>query len=243
MLLYNTNGTVSDIQINAIIDGIVTSSLVTAPTIQQAFEASASNAAYQTANPTNKNRNTGSLYIKSGDTSKSDLRFARTKTNTTDKAAFATKYPTSADLHTRGMRKVATIPANTSLSQIVEDRLVLNVATPSLKDGSQSPTFETITADKFTTTYSNGSVLVVGDDTIVTDVNLQNGLGVIGQQVATKGWVKFGNSGPLVGFNNTDNFPAAGDGIYSVTGSMLIKTNKLYFFNGGASNNGWSQII
>jgi hypothetical protein len=44
MLLYNTNGTVSDIQINAIIDGKVTSSLVTAPTIQQSFEASASNA-------------------------------------------------------------------------------------------------------------------------------------------------------------------------------------------------------
>jgi hypothetical protein len=88
-------------------------------------------------------------------------------------------------------------------------------------------------------------VLVVGDDTIVTDVNLENGLGVIGQQAGTKGWVKFGSgsNAPLVGFNNTDNFPAAGDGVYSVTGSMLIKTNKLYFFNGGASNNGWSQII
>lgn len=44
MLLYNTNGTISDIQINAIINGLVTSSLVTAPTIQQAFEASSSNA-------------------------------------------------------------------------------------------------------------------------------------------------------------------------------------------------------
>jgi hypothetical protein len=243
MLLYNTDGTVSNIQINAIIDGKVTSSLVTAPTIYQAFEASASNAAYQTANPTTRNRNTGSLYVKSGDTTQSTIRFARTKRNGTEASASMVQYPTSVDLHTRGMRKVATIAANTSLSQIVEDRLILNVDTPSLKDGSQSPTFETITADKFTTTYSNGSVLVVGDDTIVTDVNLENGLGVIGQQAGTKGWVKFGNSGPLVGFNNTDNFPAAGDGIYSVTGSMLIKTNKLYFFNGGASNNGWSQII
>ena len=44
MLLYNTNGTVSDIVIKAIINGKVTSSLETAPTIQQAFEASASNA-------------------------------------------------------------------------------------------------------------------------------------------------------------------------------------------------------
>jgi hypothetical protein len=44
MLIYNNNGTVSDIQLNAIIDGVPTSSLVTAPRIQQAFEASASNA-------------------------------------------------------------------------------------------------------------------------------------------------------------------------------------------------------
>ena len=194
---------------------------------------SSSQDATETAYPTNRNRtNTGYTYLSSATVQ---------KTYSTN--SYAVLNPTSADLHTRGMRKVATIPANTSLSQIVEDRLVLNVDTPSLKDGSQSPTFETITADKFTTTYSNGSVLVVGDDTIVTDVNLENGLGVIGQQAGTKGWVKFGNSGPLVGFNNTDNFPAAGDGIYSVTGSMLIKTNKLYFFNGGASNNGWSQII
>ena len=205
--------------------------------ITQAINAGSSSAeAYALAFPTNRNRtNTGSLYIKSSATVQKTY-----STNT-----YEVLNPTSADLHTRGIRKVATIPANTSLSQIVEDRLILNVDTPSLKDGSQSPTFETITADKFTTTYSNGSVLVVGDDTIVTDVNLENGLGVIGQQAGTKGWVKFGSgsNAPLVGFNNTDNFPAAGDGVYSVTGSMLIKTNKLYFFNGGASNNGWSQII
>ena len=204
--------------------------------ITQAINAGSSSAeAYALAFPTNRNRtNTGYTYLSSATVQ---------KTYSTN--SYAVLNPTSADLHTRGMRKVATIPANTSLSQIVEDRLVLNVDTPSLKDGSQSPTFETITADKFTTTYSNGSVLVVGDDTIVTDVNLQNGLGVIGQQVGTKGWIKFGSgsNAPLVGFNNTDNFPAAGDGVYSVTGSMLIKTNKLYFFNGGASNNGWSQII
>ncbi len=49
MLLYNTNGTVSDIQINAIIDGKVTSSLVTAPTIHASFIASASNATLMNA--------------------------------------------------------------------------------------------------------------------------------------------------------------------------------------------------
>ena len=40
-LFYNTDGTVSNIEINAIIYGKVTSSLVTTPTIQQSFEASA----------------------------------------------------------------------------------------------------------------------------------------------------------------------------------------------------------
>ena len=68
-LFYNTDGTVSNIEINAIIYGKVTSSLATTPTIQQSFEASASNAAAQTATPTRTNRtNTGSLYVKSGAT-------------------------------------------------------------------------------------------------------------------------------------------------------------------------------
>lgn len=48
-LFYNTNGTVSNIEINAIIDSKVTSSLITTPTIQQAFEASASKVIYQNA--------------------------------------------------------------------------------------------------------------------------------------------------------------------------------------------------
>ena len=68
-LFYNTDGTISEVIINAIINGKVTSSLATTPTIQQSFEASASNAAAQTANPTRTNRtNTGSLYVKSGAT-------------------------------------------------------------------------------------------------------------------------------------------------------------------------------
>lgn len=48
-LFYNTDGTVSNVVINAIIDGKVTSSLATTPTIQQSFEASASQAIYMSA--------------------------------------------------------------------------------------------------------------------------------------------------------------------------------------------------
>ena len=49
MQLYNNNGTISDKTINAIIEGRVTSSLEIAPTIQQALQASASNAIYMNA--------------------------------------------------------------------------------------------------------------------------------------------------------------------------------------------------
>jgi hypothetical protein len=48
-LFYNNDGTISEIEIKAMIFGKVTSSLVTAPTIQQAFQASASKAIYMSA--------------------------------------------------------------------------------------------------------------------------------------------------------------------------------------------------
>ena len=48
-LFYNTNGGVSEIIINAVINGKVTSSLATTPTIQQSFEASASSAIFMNA--------------------------------------------------------------------------------------------------------------------------------------------------------------------------------------------------
>ena len=68
MLIYNTNGTVTDIQINAIVDGKITSSLVTPPNIIDSFNAatasaiitnaityaSSSAAAYMLAYPTDK---------------------------------------------------------------------------------------------------------------------------------------------------------------------------------------------
>jgi hypothetical protein len=78
-VFYNTNGTVSQIVVNAIINGKVTSSLVTAPNIQQSIEASASNAiisaslsagsssvqAYNLAYPTGSPNNAGYTYLSS----------------------------------------------------------------------------------------------------------------------------------------------------------------------------------
>ena len=106
MLLYNTNGTVSNIQINAIIDGVPTSSLITAPTIQQAFDASASKAivsssisagsssiaAFELAYP--KSTNTSNL----GTTYKSSATVQKTYSTN----SYAVLNPTSVDLHTRG---------------------------------------------------------------------------------------------------------------------------------------------
>lgn len=48
-LIYKLNGVVEEVVINAIMDYKVTSSLAVAPTIQQAFEASASKAIYMNA--------------------------------------------------------------------------------------------------------------------------------------------------------------------------------------------------
>lgn len=106
MLLYNTDGTVSDIVINGIFNYRVTSSLATAPTIQQAFEASASNAII--VNATNAgsssavanglgfstSTNTSNL----GTTYKSSATIQKTYSTNT----YAALNPTSADLHTRG---------------------------------------------------------------------------------------------------------------------------------------------
>jgi len=63
---------------------------------------SSSQNATETAYPTNTNpTNTGYTYLSSNPT-QSTIRFARTRTEATDAAAFMTKYPTSTDLHIRG---------------------------------------------------------------------------------------------------------------------------------------------
>jgi hypothetical protein len=275
MLLYNTNGTVSNIQINAIIDGVVTSSLVTAPTIQQAFEASASNAiinkaitagsssnaAYELGNPKSTNTsNLGTTYLSSATTSGSiyphvqypwpsgsaasgSSLFANGVLVSSSKQAEEVKYPTSADLHTRGQRKTIMYPANSSFNSIIDGRVELTIGT-SLTDASVSPIFNTINASKFTTTYSNGDVLVIGDDTKIVDVNLQNGMAIVGQQQSNRGWVKFGSGSntPVWGHNgNQAALPAPGDGLYAVTGSLLVSSSKLLFYNGSGAS-GWAVL-
>ena len=109
---------------------------------------------------------------------------------------------------------------------------------------SISPKFNTIQASKFTTTYSNGTVLVIGDDSKIVDVNLSNGMGIVGQQQNNRGWVKFGTNGPLWGHNgNQATLPTPGDGLYAVTGSLMVSSSKLMYYNGtGSLPLGWTAI-
>jgi hypothetical protein len=135
------------------------------------------------------------------------------------------------------------VAGNTTLDAIIDGRITADIDTASLQDGSTSPKLKSVTAKKFTTTYSNGTVLVVGDDVNIKDVNVGNGIGVIGTQNSTRGWVKFGTNGPLIGYNSAAAKPSPGDGLYAITGSLLISASKLLYYNGAAGNSGWSVIV
>ena len=191
---------------------------------------SSSQDATETAYPTNTNpTNTGYTYLSSATVQ---------KTYSTN--SYEVLNPTSADLHTRGQRKKATIAADLTLYGVLTSSIqsYLNIgASDGVVTGSSiSPKFNTIQASKFTTTYSNGTVLVIGDDSKIVDVNLSNGMGIVGQQQNNRGWVKFGTNGPLWGHNgNQATLPAPGDGLYAVTGSLMVSSSKLMFYNGDAA--------
>jgi hypothetical protein len=206
---------------------------------------SSSQDATETAYPTNKNRtNAGYTYLSSATVDK--LMGYYTQSGilvSSSNQAIEAKYPTSADLHTRGQRKTIMYPANSSFNSIIDGRVELTIGT-SLTDASVSPIFNTINASKFTTTYSNGDVLVIGDDTKIVDVNLQNGMAIVGQQQSNRGWVKFGSGSntPVWGHNgNQAALPAPGDGLYAVTGSLLVSSSKLLFYNGSGAS-GWAVL-
>jgi hypothetical protein len=194
---------------------------------------SSSQDATETAYPTNTNpTNTGYTYLSSATVK---------KTYSTN--SYSVLNPTSADLHIRGQRKVVMIPANTSFNAIIDDRVALTIGT-SLTDSSVSPKFNTISAQQFGTTYSNGTVWVIGDDSTLRDVNVGNGFAIVGQQQINRGWVKFGSgsNGPLWGHNgNNVTAPTPGDGLYAVTGSLLVSSSKLLYYNGSNPTPGWND--
>ena len=132
------------------------------------------------------------------------------------------------------------IPANTTLENYID--VVSGTATfakdSDLTDGSIDAVFNTVHADS----NGLGRNFKVGDDVYIGDINKTNTMVVAGVVNGDRGFIQFGSgSQPSIGHNSNGGFPAVGDS-QSVSGSLLIKAAKLYIFNGGASNNGWTLI-
>jgi len=225
MLRYNYDGTVSDITINAIIDKKITSSLAVAPSVNTSGSTgltTASNFTYQLQTTLS---NVTPILPTFGQTlvSASGIRIENFEFNN---------------------RHTIMIPADTTLNQIIDDRILVDEDLSHIADASLSPNVKTISAKQFGTTYSNGVVWVVGDDSTIRDVNVANGFAIVGQQQINRGWVKFGTNGPLWGHNgNQSTLPTPGDGLYAITGSLMVSSSKLMFYNGSSTGtNGWTAI-
>ena len=136
------------------------------------------------------------------------------------------------------------IPADTTLDAIIDGRITADIDLSHIADASLSPNVNTISAKQFGTTYSNGTVWVIGHNSTLVDVNVSNGFGIVGQQQTNRGWVKFGSgsNGPLWGHNgNNVTAPTPGDGLYAVTGSLLVSSSKLLYYNGSNPTPGWNN--
>jgi len=114
---------------------------------------SSSQDATETAYPTNTNpTNLGTTYLSSNPT-QSTIRFARTRTQASDAAAFMTKYPTSGDLHTRGQYAYG-YPSTTSNGNSVRTNV-----SESMAFASKYPT-NTNRTNKGTTYTITGSMII-----------------------------------------------------------------------------------
>lgn len=231
MLLYNNDGTVSSILAAPGPDGKMTSS---AEVIQNVNTASS----YGTANSDNF---ASKSHTTLSNVTPTPAAFGAIDANT----AIQTKYPSSSYANfVNNNRFTVMIPADTTLEQIIDSRILVDEDLSHIADASLSPNVKTISAKQFGTTYSNGTVWVIGDDSTLRDVNVGNGFAIVGQQQINRGWVKFGSgsNGPLWGHNgNNVTAPAPGDGLYAVTGSLFVSSSKLLYYNGSNPTPGWNN--
>jgi len=101
--------------------------------------------------------------------------------------------------------------------------------------------FNNVTA----TSNGAGQNFKVGDDVWLGDMNVSNTMVISGIQEPTSAILQFGSgSQPSIAHLAVGApFPAVGSAL-AITGSLLLGHNgRLYFFNGGAANNGWAQVI
>jgi hypothetical protein len=137
-----------------------------------------------------------------------------------------------------------TLPADTTLASYIDSRVTLD---SSLTNGTLDAAFNFVTASNFTATANgSGDNFKIGNDAYIGDINVSNTLGLRGIQDATQGYIKFGASGPLVGFASTAALPSAGVS-GAVTGSLIQKGANLYFYNGTSGTaggvKGWATVI
>ena len=136
-----------------------------------------------------------------------------------------------------------TIPENTTIQDYLDtvnsDGLVKD---SSLSDG----TISSIVAGTVEATSNGlGQNFKVGDDVWIGDRNVSNTMVISGIQDPTAVTLQFGSgSQPSISHLAVGApFPAVGSA-QAITGSLLLGHNgHLYFFNGGASNGGWAQVI
>ena len=117
----------------------------------------------------------------------------------------------------------------------------INSLSSSLHDGSKNVSFNNVAA----TSNGLGQNFKVGDDVWIGDRNVSNTMVISGIQDPTAVTLQFGSgSQPSISHLAVGApFPAIGSA-QAITGSLLLGHNAhMYFFNGGASNGGWSQII
>jgi hypothetical protein len=135
-----------------------------------------------------------------------------------------------------------TIPANTNLADYIDNVSGEGFAKDSdLVDGSINAVFNTVEADS----NGLGQNFKVGDDAWIGDRNVSNTIVLSGIQEPTSAILQFGSgSQPSIAhLVEGASFPAIGSA-QAITGSLLLgHSGRVYFFNGGAANNGWAQVI
>jgi hypothetical protein len=139
-------------------------------------------------------------------------------------------------------QKGVVIPADTNLADYIDTVSGNGFAKDSdLVDGSIDAVFNTVHADS----NGTGQNFKVGDDAWIGDRNVSNTIVLSGIQEPTSVILQLGSGSQpsLIHLAAGAPFPAIGSA-QAITGSLLIGHNgHLYFFNGGVSNNGWSQVI
>ena len=146
------------------------------------------------------------------------------------------------NLGTRDHRDLGSTPMMIDADTTANDTIdVVFAKDTDLTDGTKNAIFNTVAA----TSNGAGQNFKVGDDAWIGDMNKSNTIVISGVQEPTAATIQFGSgSQPSISHLVVGAaFPAVGSS-QAITGSLLMgHSGHLYFFNGGAANGGWAQVI